>query len=530
MKKQLRQILCALFAASLAAGCLSGCTIKITRGNRSKPSVAASSAQTPAGKEDKPGETTAPPATAKPSAAEPSAAAVTEQETKEPAAQTPETAAATTPEPTPTPTSPKLTIPFEQLGGAILGKEFSDNHTMRDGVETMMKELPQEELATLMKGINSFGEKSFKLLFSEKQGRQNMVYAPMGLYMDLAMLAEMAAGDTEKLLTGALDADTGLGTEKRGKLIKGLMDAFNVSEDEFGQKALLANSIWLHAPLILTDDAAARLAEFYRTDSFVWTEGHEKETHTMMGKWIEDKTSGMLPASIIPSSMPSSSDTMILINSIYYKANWPIPFDEGKNTDAPFTRADGSVKDLTYMHMEDYGIGPGKGIKRGNYQMGQRELKNGGLFRVILPNAGVSPADALAAETFWQDMFLPYSEAKSYDVTWSLPKSSLTQTTDLMKTLKGLGLEQFTTRMDLSRGFAEAGAAQSLSTCQQSLSFKLQEIGLEAAAVTMIGFGMGDPKDFEDMDMKVDRPFFFGVFDATNLPVLIGYIENPVTE
>ena len=60
--------------------------------------------------------------------------------------------------------------------------------------------------------------------------------------------------------------------------------------------------------------------------------------------WVNNKTRGRIE-DIVPANIPAET-IMYLINAIYFKGSWTHRFDPNDTRPAPFTRLDGSTRDV----------------------------------------------------------------------------------------------------------------------------------------------------------------------------------------
>ena len=72
-----------------------------------------------------------------------------------------------------------------------------------------------------------------------------------------------------------------------------------------------------------------------------------------MGRWVEDNTFGLLPASTIPDDLPRSTTLMVLLNALYYKCSWGFEFDPELNKGS-FQLPDGSMVEAEFMNQTIY--------------------------------------------------------------------------------------------------------------------------------------------------------------------------------
>ena len=146
----------------------------------------------------------------------------------------------------------------------------------------------------------------------------------------------------------------------------------------------------------------------------------------------------------------------------------------------------------------------------------------------VLPDKGVSPESLLQDPAFLAGLDIGRSEDSHYgEVQWSVPKFDVDSTLGLLDCLRGMGITGVLDpeKADLS---ALTTLDAYLSDARQLARVKVDEEGVEAAAVTMLMIettsAMPEP-DPEVCVMDLDRPFLF-VIRSEGVPLFVGVVNQ----
>jgi serpin B len=225
--------------------------------------------------------------------------------------------------------------------------------------------------------------------------------------------------------------------------------------------------------------------------------------------WVNSETNGRIPT-ILDSI--GQSDVMYLINAIYFKGRWRIPFDSSLTQTAAFHSANGD-QTTRLMHR----IGSMSYTDTPAYQA--VDLPHGDsafAMTVVLPTAGTSiesVAASLDAQS-WQSLT---GALRRSSVDLYLPKVTMSWDDDLIPVLQGLGMRvPFTAAADFSQISSATGLM--LSAVRQNAFVATDEQGTEAAAatsVTVVPTALEVPAL-----MRVDHPFIFVIRERLSGTVL----------
>ena len=164
-------------------------------------------------------------------------------------------------------------------------------------------------------------------------------------------------------------------------------------------------------------------------------------------------------------------------------------------------------------------------IRREGYQAAKLSTHLGEMV-FVLPDEGVSPTSLLKEPDFLSRLEF-YGDACTWgEVQWSVPKFDVNSDLDLLETLAALGITDLTDsdRADLST-LTDLDAF--LSDAKQLARVKVDEEGVEAAAVTMLhvrNFNL-PPQPTEVCVMDLDRPFLF-VIRTEDVPLFVGIVNQ----
>ena len=375
------------------------------------------------------------------------------------------------------------------------------------------------------KALNAFAARSTPLVLPEGTGK-NAVYSPLSLWSALSMLAQCAGGDSRRQVLDAIGSDSvDLLQEQVSQIWRSLY-----TDD--GQSALiLANSIWLNSGMegAYVQDTLDALAQKYYAGAYAVPMG-ESAADRAVTDWVKKQTNGLIGGD--QPVVQSQADILALLaSSLYYKAGWRDKFQPEGTKEDVFTDAAGNETKVDFMHKtvdDDF-------IRRDGYQAA-RLVTSLGEMVFVLPDEGVTPESLLEDPEFLSGLKFvdprwehadPTTAAHWGEIQWSVPKFDVNSNLDLLDTLKNLGVTGLLDpdRSDLSN-LTDIPAY--LSQALQLARVKVDEEGVEAAAVTILMMDAGSampPEDSEICVMDLDRPFLF-VVRSQDLPLFVGVVNQ----
>ena len=211
---------------------------------------------------------------------------------------------------------------------------------------------------------------------------------------------------------------------------------------------------------------------------------------------------------------------MVLINALYFKAEWLRRFDEGATRSELFHPTEGKSYEVPLMHLTHV-LGYKQTNKAQIVELPYRDCDY--VMDVILPAQGYSLRDV--SESLNDKEWNGLSEFIRTRVALTMPKFKIEYQRTLNEDLQGLGIKNaFAPQADFS---LMSDVATRISTVLQKTYLDVNEIGTEAAAATAVIMVRGAAHLAEPVEMTVDRPFLVLIRNReTGIIVFIGKIER----
>lgn len=361
-------------------------------------------------------------------------------------------------------------------------------------------------------------------------GDTNLALSPYSIAVALGLVLNGAGGQTASQMESVLGLGDGLdlaafngGLNALTQEIEGLAGPAQRSDGSSAEIVLAtANQLFGDRSVDWAPEFLDVLAREYgagmRVVDYV---NATEEARKLINDWTAEQTHDKIPQ-IIPEGVLDALTRLVLVNAIYLKAPWEVPFMEGSTTPGDFHRLDGSVVSADLMH----GVAQG-GLVHGPDWKGGRILYAGGTLAmtVVVPDAdrfsaveGVLASDGVAALL---------AEPGPGEVLLTLPKWTFRSTSPLTTALQGFGMvDAFDQgRADLDAMTPDPNDFYLTAVLHQAF-IAVDEEGTEAAAATAAVAG-ATSMPIRD-ELVVDRPFLFVIHDvAHGTPLFLGRVTDP---
>ncbi|MBE5862555.1 MAG: serpin family protein [Lachnospiraceae bacterium] len=390
------------------------------------------------------------------------------------------------------------------------------------------------------------------------QSEENCVCSPLNVYLALSLLAETTDGNSRKQILdflGVADIET----------LRENIDALWSSNyaDTPTFKSILGNSLWLRNDTTYDENTLKRLGETYHAFSFVGDMGSE-EMNQGLRAWTNRATGGLLEQYVKEMEM-SPLTVMEMVSTIYFKARWSDPFQEAATKKGTFHGTHGD-QEADMMHKTFY-----MAYRSDKVTAIQVNLEDGGCVYFFLPKENVSVEELVtdpeildahrrllkvgeelkeldketeeiiktleteeaiseAVEALWAQQEERYAQVGWTNplVHASIPKFHVDQKTDLIEFLAKQGMtdilnsnvSDFSPLTKDSKGIAVGKA-------DHAAMVEIDEQGIKGAAYVDFGLlGAGIPKEREEIDFILDRPFIFVVYSNDGSVLFEGIVRN----
>lgn len=346
-------------------------------------------------------------------------------------------------------------------------------------------------------------------LFRQARTNASIVLSPLSITYALGMLNNGATGETQEQINKVLGSNGVGGAEVLNTFCRKMIDASAKLDEK--SKVLISNNIYVNSArgYQLLPDFVSSASNFYDASPET-RDFFDGETRDVINKWASDHTEGMIKEPL----REDEFDPMVisyLLNALYFKSEWSMPFDKDITREEPF---DGSTTTVPMM------------IQSEEFMYAENELcqsiqlpYGNGAFQmtVFLPRQGKTLDDLLATMSGknWQSM--PYER---YQVYLKLPS---------FETTIDQRLEQIMATLGMPRAF-DASSAQFdkfafnenipdaviyIGFMKQVAKIRVNESGTEAAAVTIIGMKDNAVAEQKTADFIADRPFFYVISERS---------------
>merc|ERR1712032_993321 len=213
---------------------------------------------------------------------------------------------------------------------------------------------------------------------------------------------------------------------------------------------------------------------------------------------------------------------MVLINAVYFKANWQFAFNAEETFESSFNSPEGSVS-TQYMSREaDVRMLVDRERQLEILELPYEDPNRSML--IVLPNAGTSTQD-LVQRLGGLDLASIRTNGRRAMTSIFIPKFKLKFKTYLKQQMEQLGVRDlFSLAADLS-GISDE--ALSASEAVHQAFIEVNEEGTEAAAATAAVVGLRTAQQ-RKREFFADRPFLFVVYDfAHGVTLFAGKVVNP---
>jgi serpin B len=367
-------------------------------------------------------------------------------------------------------------------------------------------------------------------LYGQLSGKPgNLALSPYSIAMALGMTVNGAAGDTatemrDVLGTGDLDRFNG-GMNALDTAIEGLAGKQERQDGSSAELALAtANQLFGQGSTPWSEEFLDVLAEEFgaglRTVDF---EGAAEQARTLINDWTAAQTRDRIPE-IIPQGVLDALTRLVLVNAIYLKAPWEVPFEKVLTAKRPFHTGDGEAVSVDTMTGN-----PHAAITTGDGWQAARLLYAGSTvaMTIVLPDAGRVDEVESAVADGGLDRFLEEGSPALLDLR--LPRWTFRTQSPLNDVLKTLGMPLAFDEVKADFLPMTADDTQLyISAVLHEAFIAVDEEGTEAAAATAVVISETSAPQY--VPFHVDRPFLFVIHDVEHgTPLFLGRVADPLS-
>lgn len=349
----------------------------------------------------------------------------------------------------------------------------------------------------------------------------NVIQSPTSIYSAFLMLYEGSDCNTKDQIGKTLNLSGTQGVFPNvGDSYEAYLSRLIDGSDDYS--LALANTLFYDPALINILPSYKQTLENSYSASINELDFNETEASLeTINKWAADNTEGKIDKVL---DEISPEEVAFIMNALYFKSGWEAGFAEQLTRDISFQLSSGEEVSVPMMS-RDAGTLYNKGEQ---IEIVELPLKNNKyIVNLFIPTDLDKTIDDLILEEDFQAQYQAAAEScEEGRLQLTLPKFELRGKQDLKAALSALGMTDAFSRgnADLSQ-MGTANGNLFVTKALHDTYLKLDEKGIEGAAVTTIGVGVTSVPP----SISLTRPFGFVIRQAgTYNPLFIGKVENPL--
>jgi len=341
----------------------------------------------------------------------------------------------------------------------------------------------------------------------------NVLISPLSASMALGMTMNGAVGDTYDAMRTTLGFGS-LSEEEVNSAYRGLIDYLNGRDAkvEFG----LANSAW-HEQSFPVHEAFLQAARDHFDAEVRAIDFMDPAAPGLISGWAEERTGGRI-RDLVTEIDPL--EKLFLVNAVYFKAPWALPFNPDATHPGTFRTLDGGVVQTPLMTL-DGGV---HHVSNGLVEAVELMYADSAYSMLVVAPAvgrGLEEIDAVLTPSGLDSLV---ASLESSRILLTLPKFTFDYDVLLDPALErmGMGIAFIPWVADFTR----IGDRDDIhiTRVDQKAFIDVHELGTEAAAATSVGVGITSAPP----QITFDRPFHFMIRERASGTILfLGRVGDP---
>jgi serpin B len=389
--------------------------------------------------------------------------------------------------------------------------------------------ISEADLDALVSGNSAFALDFYHLVRQRSDG--NIFFSPYSLSQALAMTYAGARNRTERQMAEVLHFELPQAT------LHTAFNALDLALSERDDQALInskksqafqldiANSLWGERTYPFLAEFIDLLGRQYgaglRIVDFIQK---PEESRQVINQWVLLQTQEKIK-DLLPEDSIETDTRLVLVNAIYFNADWLNPFEGGATSDWPFTLLDGSQVNVPMMSLEHPTV--------------LASLAGQGFQAVELPYVGETVSMVLVVPDpgsyadFEAGMELGRFQEIIRDLSFqtvalSLPRFSFESEFQLKESLSEMGMIDAFSAEDANLSGIDGTQQLYIDNVYHKAYIDVDEKGTEAAAASAVVVAE-ESALMGQVSLTVDRPFMFFILDKpTGTILFMGRVLNPL--
>jgi serpin B len=370
----------------------------------------------------------------------------------------------------------------------------------------------------IVENNNKFALDIYQALVDENE---NQLISPYSISSALAMVYAGADGNTATQMQKVL----GFGAND-------LMFHQDFSQVKINTPAdseiSIVNKIWRSTNMSFLPDFESTMNNTYSAPIVPIDFTQTAMARQQINNWVGQETNQLIP-DLLPDGFIKANTATVLVNAMYLKADWEVPFDSFSTTKKAIKTTAGT--DSAFVMQNDIPCQALKFVEDADTEILELYLKDKkSSVVVILPkdqsvgiNTFVQNMTATQLNTWLANLATPNFPNSNFDV--NIPKFNFKSDFDLKQTMESLGMtDAFSGAANFSK---MADASLQIDEIKHKTVIDAHEGGIEAAAATAVGIVFTSVPPVA-RTVNIDRPFVILVREIETGSILfIGHVQNP---
>lgn len=355
---------------------------------------------------------------------------------------------------------------------------------------------------------NKFGFSVFKQLAADRE--DNFNFAPLNLYLSLALTANGARGETRDQMIKVLGYEN-TDLKEANNFNHSLIDQLAQPSEDLELK--IAQALWIDHQLVLKDEFKEINSKFYNAD-LRSLDLKDPLAPDHINRWVYENTDRKI-FSLVDDI--AQDVVMFLLSTLYFKGDWAVKFDREHSRKMQFIARNGILQDLTFMktksdkilYLNDRGF-EAVGIPYGNGEMTM-------YFFLPVESSQIDNFMRSLSSSNWQKWMNSF---EAEEVVAVIPRMELNSELTFNEILQNSGMRRAFTDQAQFGSLCNGGPL--ISEIKQKTFLRLNEEGTEAAAADKVVFKKGGCPH-----IYLTRPFVYALVDErTDTVLLLGVYQK----
>jgi len=364
--------------------------------------------------------------------------------------------------------------------------------------------------------------KLFNSLVQNDDYDSNVVLSPMSIHFALSMLQRGAHGTTKQKIRNFMNLNEELEDVDIDTANRILLKTYASKAKQFNESVELANLLVVDEELDINEVFVKKLEEFYFSNIKEVDFSQPEESARLINNWVANKTENLIKEFLSPDAI-SDDSRLVLLNAIYFKANWMKSFNKFDTYSQVFDINQEKQLNVDMMYQQEtFSFAENDKLDCQVLDL-PYEDENFSML-IFLPNqSGSEPLNRIIKNLEYRDITRILKDMKEKVMSVSLPKFTVGYKSQLRDTLMNLGMTHVFENADFS------GIAQEYLEANAFLheaKVEVYEAGSEASGVT--GISLGIRSGVSAKEFNANRPFVFMIIDKeSEVPLFVGKIVHP---